>query len=450
MFYLQKITKTIWLELRAIYIGSFDWKGFRLLCIFLMCMGWSNVTKAMIADSLDVQFYKYTTLMNFFKFSSIANEVGTLNPSNRVAELNKFDIGFYLRPDLSFSLKKKRKILELSIKPRLNLARGEGFFFQEAQLKWHINSNWSFQGGRYLKELGTATIINPSNPFIFNATFLNPKIEQKPLGFAELNYSKGDWNFSFFSNYSKANNPIYEDPYFDFDPSCGVVIERYKAAEHSGVLLNLGKDKKLHLGAYNFKTVSNSLLVWVDAAISYNVNRFYPVEGHWTSPQLLEYDMINGPKNRNLFFSGVLGISYATKLGPTIKFEYYYNERGYKDDEFDLFNEMILSSSQYKFDLTVDLADSNLARGINPGMPFLRRNYFFGQVGGFELFGIFDYNFRALYSLDDGSAQFSSLLEWNIGELQFFSLSILNAGSQNSDLKRLIDNQFWLGVIYKI
>jgi len=416
------------------------------------------------SDSIQHELDWGLDVMPFVRHTKFADQPETLNPDNRVALLDEFDGGLYIRPSFTYRLRKDDDILRVWAKPRFNFNTGndEGnifdeddysldFFFQELKAKWQINQNLYLLAGRYLKEMGSSIFINPSNPFLPNPGRLNPKLEQKPMDFVELNYSfQNNWNFSLIANLHEADNPSYEFPFFDFKRNYGLLGEYYGASENLGLLVSIDENEKYHLGTYGQKNITEALLVWMDAALEYNTDRFYPVTGHWTEPRLLDYDMIDGEANKELFATALLGASYTTRLGPTVQVEYLYNGKGYNDDEASLFYEMIASSSRYNFDITKDLANINMARAINPGMPYIRRHYLFTQVGENDLFGALNYNLRYIYSFEDQSSQFSSLIEWNLNNIELYSVLQFNFGDRETDLKRLIDHQLMFGLIYRL
>ncbi|MEM9823193.1 MAG: hypothetical protein AAF985_19085, partial [Bacteroidota bacterium] len=302
-------------------------------------------------DSFTHRFRWGLDVLPFARTTAFAEELGTVNPNNRVAELSKLSFNSYFRPRFNYRLSKDRELLSVWIKPRLNLdfAADQGlleetateefvadFFFQEFKAKWQINQSLYLLAGRYLKEMGTSIFINPSNPFLPNPGRLNPKLEQRPMDFIELNFAtKTDWNFSLIANIHQAQNPNYEFPSFDFARSYGLQTEYYGASANIGALLSIDENRKYHLGVYGQKNIGEAVVVWTDASLSYNINRFYPIRGHWTDPQLLDFDMVSTSENDRLFPVALLGASYTLNAGPTIQLEYLYNGQGYTEEEFD-------------------------------------------------------------------------------------------------------------------
>ena len=324
------------------------------------------------------------------------------------------------------------------------------FYFQELKLKWQINDALYLTGGRYVKQLGTSIFINPSNPFLISTGRINPKLEVRPSDFVELNLStKKNWDFSLIANVSKGEDPIYDAPFFKFEREYAFQAEFYGGSENAGAIFSLNENGKYHLGLFGQKNINDAVVVWLDGALDYKMNRFYPILGHHTN--LLEYEMINGVLNKKLFITGLVGSSYTFSFGPTLYLEYLYNGKGYSKQEFNLYNQLIASSVNYNFDITRNLSDLNLGRAINTGMQYVRRNYIFSQLGQNDLFGKINYNIRYFYSFDDSSSQFSTLLEWNaLDNLEVYTVFLSNLGDQQSDFKRLINSQLMIGLIWRL
>lgn len=409
------------------------------------------------ADSVRKKHFRWSAqIMPFARTTQFAAEVGTINYDN-FAGLSKYDGGIYFRPDLKYETNK----FGIWAKPRLHVDFGGGalmqgenydyrFFFQELKAKWQINDRLYLLGGRYFKQIGTSIFINPSNPFIVNTSRLNPKFELEPRDFVELNYSSNSsWNFSLLANVSDADSPSFNESFFKFRRSYGAMVQYYGAAENLGLLLTAGDNDRYSLGGFGQKNLNEALLVWFDGSLDYNIDRFYPVPGHRT--QLLNYEMVNGELNKNVFLTGLVGASYTFSFGPTLQLEYLYNGKGYNGREFEMYNRMIESASDYNFDITRQLATLNLGRSINTGMPFIRKHYVLGQLLQNDVFGQVNYNFRYLYSFDDRSSQLSSLVEWDaLDNLEVFTVALRNFGGRRTDLNRLLDYQVMFGLLIKL
>ncbi len=389
-------------------------------------------------------------ILPFTRITKFDESTEGINPQNRIAGLDHYNAGVYIRPDVKF----RKHAVSMFIKPRLNTDWREGkgleteFYFQQAKLKIQLNDALYVAGGQYIKSIGTSVYINPSNPYFLESGRLNPKIELRPMNFVELNFTKGNWDFSFISNVHEGEAELFGFPFFNFERQHGLLAEYYGESQTIGTILSISEDKRYHLGFYGQRNLSDATLVWFDGAINYNPNRFYPQDGH--STELLPFEMVNGSENKKYFFSGLLGASYTFSFGPTLNLEYYYNGKGYDDKTFDLYNETIVSGSLSNFDIIFDLSNLNLGRAANTGLPYLRRNYLFSQIGENDLFGELSYNLRYFYSFDDQSSQFSSLIEWNTWDnLELFSVFIANIGAERSSFNNLLNNQLMLGAIWR-
>jgi hypothetical protein len=423
-----------------------------LLLVFLLVSTWSYSQEKEKNEEVSSFFKSISWSVDILSFGRITNfekDLGTTNPNNRIVELNDIDGGLYLRPDLSY---KKEKI-SFWIKPRFNMEVVENesnteFYFQQAKVKYQINEASYVSGGRYIKSIGTSTFINPSNPFFLETGRLNPKIELRPTDFIEYNFTRKNLDFTLLANISKGEQLLFNDNLFKFDNQYGVMSEYYGNSITIGGIFTLSKNKRYHLGFYGQKNLNDAMVVWFDGAVNYNPNRFYPVHEHSTG--LLGYEMVNGRENEKMFFTGLVGTSYTFKFGPTLNFEYLYNGKGYDSETFNLYDTLIKDASNYNFDITLDLANLNLGRALNTGMPYLRQHYIFTQLGENDLFGKLSYNLRYFYDLTDNSSQFSSLIEWNIlDNLEIFSVFLSNMGKEQTSFNQLINSQFMIGGIWR-
>ena len=391
-------------------------------------------------------------VLSFVRTTDFEDTTGSVNPENRVADLDKEGLGLYFRPDLKY----KDTRLFIGLKPRYNVELNrdknieDEFYFQEAKIKWQFQNNFYAVAGRYIKSIGTSTFINPSNPYFIESGRVNPKIELRPMDFVEFNYTtKKNLDITLISNIARGESNFYDPLFFDFKRSYGALVEHYGTSANLGSILNISEDKRYHLGFFGQKNMNDAIVLWVDGALNYNPNRHYPVNDH--SLNLLNYEMVNSFENEKLFFSGLLGASYTFSFGPTLYLEYLYNGKGYSNEEFKTYTNLIEDATNYNFDITRNLSDLNLGRAINTGMPYIRRHYIFSQIGENDVWGKLNYNLRYFYGFDDNSSQLSSLIEYNFRDnFEIFTVFLSNFGKQGSDFNRLINNQLMIGVIWKI
>jgi hypothetical protein len=400
--------------------------------------------------------------MGFGRAMGFANQIGTINPENRIAKLNDYDGGIYFRPEFRLKL----RTLDFWVKPRVHVdfpqnpyPRGQNFwnyrgystevFFQELKTRWQINNQFFVQAGRYYKQIGTSIFINPSNPFIVNTSRLNPKIELFPMDFAELSFSSnGSWNYTLIANVGAAQTPVFKEPFLTFERKYGFLVEHYGNSSNEGLILSADEAGRTRLGGYAQKNVSESIVLWTDFSVDYRANRFYPVQG--SSTGLLNYEMVNGSENDKIFVSGLIGASYTFKWGPTLQVEYYHNGKGYNQEQFERFSTQITTAQNYNFDVTRDLADLNLGRSINSGLPFNRKNYVFTQFGQNDLFDKLNVNIRNLYSIDDSVNQLSTLIEYNATDnIEIYGLALKSTMPQSVDFTQLVNYQVMIGIISK-
>lgn len=432
------------------------------LSIFLL-LSFKGIYASDTGDSLKKKPFTWSfQIMSFGRTTGFQNKIGSLNPENRIAKINNYDGGLYLRPEFKLKLSN----WEFWVKPRLHLdfpkneyPRGTNVwefgnnstevFLQELKSRWQVNNKVFIQGGRYLKQIGTSIFINPSNPFIVNTSRLNPKIELVPMDFAEINYSPNDsWNYTLIANLGAAQTGIYKEPFFDFSRNYGLLVEHYGASDNAGLILSMDENQKYHLGGYAQKNMSDALLLWTDFSLDYRTNRFYPVVGNYT--KLIDYEMVNGSENDKIFISGLIGASYTFNWGPTLQVEYYHNGKGYNDEQFKIYKDLITSGKDFNFDITRKLTDLNLGRTINSGLSYNRQNYLFIQLNQNDVFGKLNVNLRNLYSIDDGVNQLSTLLEYDVADnLEIYGIALNSTSPKEIDLTKLINYQVMIGLIAK-
>lgn len=418
-----------------------------------------DTTNNKLAKALSENVRWSFDILAFGRQGAFAKEPGTLNPKNTIAKLNEYDGGIYLRPELKYLNNR----FSLWVKPRLNIDMdmdGEAqrffksdnfdvnFFFQELKFRWYISKSVFLAGGRYFKSIGSSVFINPSNPFFIDPGRLNPKFEVRPMDFIELNYSKAAWSFSLIGNLYEVDASLYKSPFFEFDRRYAFLAEYYGAAENLGSIFSVDEEQRFHFGFYGQKNLNEAVVAWLDGSLEYKPNRFYPVTGHSTG--LIDFDMVNEGQNEKIFSTALVGASYTFSFGPTLQLEYYFNGKGYTDEAFDLYKQMVASSANFNFDITRVLSNRNLGRGINTGMPYIRRHYLFSQLGQNDLFGQLNLNARYFYSFEDKNSQLSSLIEWNVTDrLEIYCIILKNFGGRDTDFNRLLDHQMMLGLLYK-
>jgi hypothetical protein len=402
-----------------------------------------------------VAFSYALDILPFGRRFDFVTSLHSVNPGNYTARLDDYDYGLFLRPEVHLSY----KAIDLLVQPRLNMEYDKynkkydaDLFIQKAVLKYNINTQLYLKGGRYFKQMGTGLFINPSNAFFADPQRINPKLEPKPMDFAELNFStKSNWNFSLIANLSRGEVTIFKpaDSLLDFSRRYALHIEKYGNASQLGFLVSADEDKKFSLGAYAQRNVSEAVVVWTDLAVDNKINRFYPVKGHPT--RLINYNMVNGNLNDDLFFNGLVGGSYSLKDGTTFYLEYYYNGKAYANNEQKLLDSMIETASNYTFDITKELARRNLGRTINNGNVYTKKNYLLTQMIRNDLFDKINIAIRYFVGLDDNSHQTSSLIEWNVKDnLEVFSTALFNFGNKKGEFRRLVNNQLMCGLIIRL
>ncbi|MCF6323835.1 MAG: hypothetical protein L3J89_05850 [Gammaproteobacteria bacterium] len=436
--------------------------GWVILLIIMGQVGssFAQEIKENITSSMDVMVF--TRTINFY------DTTGTVNPDNRIAQLQNDSGGLYFRPDIRY----QSRGLSIWFKPRLNIDVNldafssnehmnnpvstekyeHEFSTQELKAKFQLGGEAYVLAGRYIKELGPSIIYNPSNPFVIETGQLNPKLEIRPMDFVELNVTiNQEWEATLIANVGRADNAIYREPFFKFYRTYGFMLEYYGVYDSYSLLVSTNRKQQHHLALFGQRNISDSFLVWSDIVLDRGINRYYAQKIPGIDDALSQYDVINGPENYRSFPTALVGSSYTFEVGPTVTLEYFYTGRGFDDDEAKTLFDAIDFSSQKNAGTDKLLSNRNLARAINIGQPYLRKNYLFTQFGENDLYGILNYTLRYIHSFDDNSGQYSGILEWHASDsLEVFLVGIYNEGARRSDFGRLIDYQMMFGLIKRI
>ena len=396
--------------------------------------------------------------LGYQRYSDVETGPTSINPNNTVADLSQNLLSLNLRGDF----KAKWGWLEGSWGPRglINAtlsdfnteARRLGYFNWElysqfAKLKTSFGQHLYVIGGRYRTDWGPSTFVNPSNPFVIETGRVNPKIEAPPRDFIQVNYALDSWELGLIANVGPGEESFFRSPFFTFSRTYAAILDYYGQSQNLSFILSGDESGHRRVAGYGQKSLSNSVVTWVDASLEQGIHLFIPSQ----DTSLIRWKM-EDDENRNaeLFHAAVAGLSYTTMLGPTISMEYYRNDKGYDQNEAKRYYDMIAGSAAYRFDLLALLGRRNLGRAINVGQPFLRRNYLFFQVGQTDVWSQFDYNVRYIQNLDDGGGQISSVCEWNLANRwQIFLVGLLGGGDSHTEFGRFLNGQLMTGFIFR-
>ena len=145
------------------------------------------------------------------------------------------------------------------------------------------------------------------------------------------------------------------------------------------------------------------------------------------------------------------GGSYTLEAGPTLTVEYVYNSPGFSDDEeqsyYRLRNEA--ADGYYQPGAIRSLSQLTLSRTADPKLRFLRRNYAMVQYQHNDIWDVLNLLFRWTQNIDDGSGQFTSVVECFVGDhTQLFSIGSVNSGSGDTEFGTILDYQWMIGLEY--
>ena len=397
-------------------------------------------------------------VMGFVRESAYDDSTGSINPGNQVAQLNSNDGGIYFRPNIRY----KGDHLSFWFDPRLNFDMepqsnskhnlSRDYFVQSLKARYQVNESMYLMAGRYIKEIGPSVLYNPSNPFVIETGRLNPKLEIHSMDFIEANVvANTEWEATLIANVGRADNEIYREPFFKFEETYGLLVDYYGMSENYSFLVSSNDRDQYHLTLFGQKTVSDAVLMWAELALDRNINRFYAIERPESGRAPFAYDVVNGELNEKWFSTALVGLSYSFEFGPTVKLEYFYTEKGLNKKQANVFFDAIEEASSQIQSPFKQLSMRNLARSINTGQPYLRRNHIFLQIGENDIQGVLSYSLRYMYSIDDGSRQYSGVLEWFLTDsVEMFLVGLINDGHQRSNFGRLVEHQFMFGFIKRI
>ena len=417
-----------------------------------------SYTQACIGQSLIEDIEATMDIMGFGRDSAYNESAGSVNPDNEIARLNGNDGGMYFRPNIRY----RGDHLSFWFDPRLNFDMepqstskynlNRDYFVQSLKARFQVNESMYLMAGRYIKEIGPSVLYNPSNPFVIETGRLNPKLEIKSMDFIEANIAVNtEWEATLIANVGSADNEIYREPFFKFEETYGLLVDYFGMSENYSFLVSSNDRDQHHIALFGQKTVSDSVLMWTELALDKNINRFYAIERTGSGGASLVYDVVNGEKNQKWFSTALVGLSYSFEFGPTMKLEYFYTEKGLAKQQANVFFDAVEEASNQIQSPFKQLSVRNLARSINTGQPYLRRNHIFLQIGENDIQGIFSYSLRYMYSMDDGSRQHSGVLEWFVTDsLEMFLVGLVNDGHQRSNFGRLVEHQFMFGFIKRI
>lgn len=387
---------------------------------------------------------------------------GTLNPGNRVAALTPGWAGLYLRPEARL----RGKWATLWAGPRLSVDHRFGagqfagptgteaeLYFQTLRGRVTLGERTALVAGRYLRETGVSSFVNPNNPFLLFSSRLNPRFEQRPGDFVELSRTLSPaTTLSLLANLGRQADPVFRAGDHAFHRGYALAGEVTAAAGSGGATLYLNEDRRFHLGGYAQFTAGEAVLLWADGALAHRAPRHYPQfsgrpGGGAPAPALRP-----GRENERLFFSGLVGGSFTLASGPTLSLEYYRNGAGYHREQAALLRGLVAAGppppgedprlrGQYF---------GSLGRAIAPGLPFLRRNYLFLEVNQQDVGQLLDYALRGVYGPDDGGFQFNGVVDARLGACTLSLVAQYNPGPAEREFARLSRVFLLLGASYFI
>ncbi|MEA2013927.1 MAG: hypothetical protein U9N38_01240, partial [Thermodesulfobacteriota bacterium] len=145
------------------------------------------------------------------------------------------------------------------------------------------------------------------------------------------------------------------------------------------------------------------------------------------------------------------GGSYTLEMGPTLTVEYLYNGPGYSNTQADAYYRLRREAAE-AYGLTgliQSLSRLTLSRTADPKLRFMRRNYVMFQYNHNDIKDILNLTFRWTQNMDDGSGQFTSIVECFMGDhTQLFLVGSVNSGGRDTEFRTPLGCQCMIGLEY--
>ncbi len=380
------------------------------------------------------------------------------NPRNLLFKLNEKSTISVFRPDFNFTFRN----LELSVKPRFNyeyyVSNGddsnsvddetfEDFYINQWLCRYQVFDNLFISTGRENLQWGPSLTSSPSNPFFMNNGKENPQMEVRGMDFSRVVYIPGmEWTISLIACHNEGEAEFLN---YGFEKTYGLKIDYNGSDNYGGIIFSHRENDRNRAGFFGGVTANDGLLLYAEGMLSQGTDALYP-EKDLANP--LGYSMNPVREDdENIYGLFLLGSSYTTESGPTIYFEYIYNSYGYDNEEAenlyilrDTSSEMFLSGGMFQ-----GLGASALIDIYDPGLKFLRQNYFMIQYLHNDINDFLNLTFRVILNIDDSSKQYYLNGEFFVGDhVQIFSSLLLNDGKSDSEYGSVLDYQWSTGLKY--
>jgi len=437
-----------------------------IIFIFLACFLWKP-TPFLATELCEVEETESSKLLEElkegFEYSVRFQTSGTYqdvadssqNPDNDFLRLPRYLTELELRPDARLNFRK----LELSVKPRLNVKwkawedgprKGDDefdddLFINEWLARIRIAEGLFVSYGRENLQWGPSYLLSPSNPFFMDNGRGNPKREVAGMDFARLVWLPGmSWTVSLIANLDEGRQ---EFRYYEFDKIYAVKLDYAGQEEYAGLILSHQESDRTRLGAYGGWTATDALLLYGEGVVSKGSNALYPEDAGNPFGASME------ATDDDSSLKGIIlaGGSYTLEMGPTLTVEYVYNGLGYSDTQAEAYYRLRRDASDAYVltGLIQGLSRLTLSRTADPKLRFIRRNYVMLQYNHNDIKDVLNLTFRWTQNMDDGSGQFTSIVECFVGDhTQLFLVGSVNSGGRDTEFRTPLGCQCMIGLEY--
>lgn len=380
-------------------------------------------------------------------------EDSLLNPGNRIARLP----GGQTEVEPRLDLKLNTEAVALSVKPRARFEwRRFGDDGPETRLDAWVNQ-WSLTAyphqelavsvGRDILTWGPSNFRSPSNPIYFENGRNNPIRELRGVDVAqvtgtptpELSLSlmhvfgdgRGDWQWEKDEGFQALS-------LLKVDYTADVYVASVSASKR-------WSDEHPRFGAFGQATVSEALLVYVEAGLRQGTSALYPE----TLPTPVGGAFV--PRHAGdprLFYSALVGGGYTLDSGHTVYLEYLTNNEGYRWADGVRYFDIAASASDSLASHSPDsaLAGQTLGAALGNGLALQGRHYLFLQVQNNPTDSEPTWQLRYSLNLVDGSGQASAYVEWSVlPRLALFGVGVINHGSNRTEFHSLLSQSLLVG-----
>ena len=378
------------------------------------------------------------------------------NPNNDFFRIPRYLAELELRPDARLNFRR----LELSVKPRLNVEwkvwedgprKGDDefdddLFINEWLARIRIAEGLFVSYGRENLQWGPSYLFSPSNPFFMDNGRGNPKREVAGMDFARLVWLPGiSWTVSLIANLDEGRQ---EFRYYEFDKTYAVKLDYAGQEEYAGLILSHRESDRTSLGAYGGWTATDALLLYGEGVVSRGSNALYPKNASNPFGASMEAEDDDDSSLKGIILAGG---SYTLEMGPTLTVEYVYNGPGYSNTQAEAYYRLRREASD-AYALTGSISDLSrltLSRTADPKLRFLRRNYVMFQYNHTDIRDVLNLTFRWTQNMDDGSGQFTAIVECFVGDhTQLFLVGSVNSGGRDTEFRTPLGCQCMIGLEY--